>query len=181
MRTRAKLFGFAIVELLVVFVLIVILLVTALPRFVDRDMALQQAQYDGAFAALQAGVALFHAQWIADGQPTDGPGYKAFGNLFANEFGFPAGTADERGRVIATNKDCAQIFAGLVPKSLTVGEKAGVTELPLDLDFLAEAVDVRHCRFYYLGFESRTLGQPPSILYNAIAGTVSRDVSKLDG
>ena len=61
--------GFTIIELVVVVILLGIMAATALPRFMDVTERAHSSVVDGVLGSMQTGTALYHAQWIAEGQP----------------------------------------------------------------------------------------------------------------
>jgi MSHA pilin protein MshB len=89
MNAKRKQAGFTIIELVVVILLLGILTATALPRFMDVTDEAHDAVVDAVLGGFTTGVALYRAQWVAEGQPlvtaTDTTGY----NLFASTTGYP--------------------------------------------------------------------------------------------
>lgn len=62
--------GFTIIELVVVILLLGILAATALPRFIDVTDQAHDAVYDATVGGFTTGVAMYRAQYFANGQPT---------------------------------------------------------------------------------------------------------------
>lgn len=69
MNAKRKQAGFTIIELVVVILLLGILTATALPRFMDVTDEAHAAVVDAVESGFTTGVALFRAQWVAEGQP----------------------------------------------------------------------------------------------------------------
>jgi MSHA pilin protein MshB len=88
-NAKRKQSGFTIIELVVVILLLGILTATALPRFMDVTDEAHTAVVDGVQGGFSTGVALFRAQWVAEGQPltavTDSSGF----SLYASNTGYP--------------------------------------------------------------------------------------------
>lgn len=61
--------GFTIIELVVVILLLGILAATALPRFLDVTDEAHEAVFNATVGGFTTGVALYRAQYVAEGQP----------------------------------------------------------------------------------------------------------------
>lgn len=108
--------GFSLLELLLVVTLLGVLVVTTLPRFFDRETGSDTTYLHRVAGDLEAGAALFHAQWVAAGRPARSAQLPGFESLRIGATGYPQGGDDERlaDPSLATSEDCAALFRGLL-------------------------------------------------------------------
>jgi len=105
--------GFTIIELVVVILLLGILTATALPRFMDISDEAHQAVVDATLGSLRTGLALYHAQWLAEGQPGPATAVSYDGsNLFpeAAGNGYPSSSDGTQ----SSEADCGAVLSGLI-------------------------------------------------------------------
>lgn len=112
--------GFTLVELVVVIIILGILSAVALPKFMDVTTKANKAAVDGAAGGLGAGVALFHAQWVANGLTGAADNVAGFGagDVDSNANGWPTSTNGNNGN--PNGNRCVQIWNGVMQSPPTV-------------------------------------------------------------
>jgi len=182
MRKQA---GFTIIELVVVIILLGIMAATALPRFMNVTDEAHAAVVDGVRGGLASGVAMFHGQWIAEGQKGPGTTITEFGSLRPNPDGYPYGTTDRSGgtKTVTDSTDCVAIFSNILqagaPTIAVVADAASVTANTSTDEFLTHTVGTSNCEFYYIARTTVATEKIQKITYNSSTGAVIQSLVTL--
>ena len=190
MKGTKKQQGFTIIELVVVILLLGILTATALPRFMDVTEDAHEAVVGAVTGGLGTSIALYRAQWYADGQPDTVTGGDFDG--LVHRQGYPTGIAAYTSSLTAnsmtTSNMCVTIWEGLLQPSgrpSIVTKTAAATSLTTiwtptsaGADFVAylrNAAGERNvCNYAYVGqYSGTSFGDIPVIQYDVTEGSVS--------
>jgi len=163
MRAVSK--GFTLIELVTVIVILGILAIFALPRFGNVTERAHDASIEGVRGALAAGVAIVHAQWVANGQPTADPqrdniiGFGR-GDVDVSSNGWPTGVSGSNNPSMDAIR-CIEIWNGVLQASAPVVNTTG----NVDYNVSAPGGD---CVYTYVRDNSGS-----NIVYDADTGEVS--------
>ncbi len=166
--------GFTLVELIVVIIILAILGAVALPKFIDVTEKAHNSAVKGAAGGLGAAVALFHAQWVANGHTATINDVEGFGGAGAtytvdsNDAGWPVnGGTTSSG---AANPDASAATCKAVWDNVMQTPPAVVaTTYAAGNDYVATASG-KVCNFLYHGGAST----PPTFDHDGNSGTAKQ-------
>jgi len=174
--------GFTIIELVVVIILLGIMAATALPRFMDVTDEAHASVVSGVQGGMLSGMALYRAQWIAEGEAAADSAITEFGSLRVNASGYPYGTVDNSGgtSTVTTVADCVAVFQNVLqtgaPSITGVANAAAVVGNGTDF---AAVVSAPNCVYYYTGSLSASGDTIPTLTYTSTTGDVAQATATL--
>ncbi len=174
--------GFTIIELVVVIILLGIMAATALPRFMDVTDEAHNSVVEGVYGGLQSGMSLYHAQWVAEGQPDPSTQLTDFGSLRTTPEGYPYGTVDNSATAddVVNDADCAAIFTNVLqagaPSIAAVANLAGVVGSTTDFTTHENSDD---CLYYYTAETSSAGATVATLSYDSETGQITQATAAL--
>ena len=165
-KRQAK--GFTLIELVTVIVILGILAVFALPKFANVTEQAHDASIEGVKGALATGMAMVHAQWVANGQPTADPqrdniiGFGR-GDVDVSSNGWPTGTSGSNNPSMDAIR-CMEVWYGVLQAGAPVADTVGAA----DFNVAAPGGD---CVYSYDKDNSGS-----NIVYDADTGEVSGNI-----
>ncbi len=157
--------GFTLIELVTVIVILGILAVFALPRFANVTDQAHDASVEGVTGAMASAVAIVHAQWVSNGQPTTDPNRDNLigfgrGDVDVSANGWPTGTSGSNNPSMDAIR-CIEVWYGILQSSAPVVDTGG----NVDFEVAAPGGD---CVFTYQRDSSGS-----NIIYDADTGEIS--------
>ena len=163
-------------------ILLGILAATALPRFIDIDSEAHASVVEGVLGGMQTGVALFHAKWVATGEPAANSQIDDFSNLRTNAAGYPYGLADNSGGTsnVTSSADCLAVYQNVLQAGApTVSSATTIATVVGSLTDITTVVSAPNCEYYYTAENSASGDVVPLLTYNSTTGAVTQGTATL--
>jgi prepilin-type N-terminal cleavage/methylation domain-containing protein len=165
MYNRQSNSGFTLIELITVILILGILAATALPKFMNVTDQAHEAAVAGAGGGLGSGIALAHAQWVANGDTsaTTVPGF-GDGTVVVNGSGWPSA---------GSNTECAtNVWRGVMQNPPTMATVTATAETTADYTAVYGSLN---CTFLYRANKATGVASTMQILYESSTGAVTVD------
>lgn len=118
-------YGFAVIELVIIFIIVGMMAVTAIPQFVDLSKSSEDPEIEELGQRLTSTVQFVHALWLVKGAA--GAGSIDLGNgvtIGVNKDGWPVGRAGKAVPSAGQDAQCAYIWESLIQNPPTIAMKA---------------------------------------------------------